>query len=564
MRESGIALQADLDEIFARLDAIENIPPPVEEEPPLIINLMVSKVSSRGNASVIDEALIRALEQVFVFLDTDLSVDQVVFYLDNELIRTENLRPFDLAGGTVESANPTVFLDGLHTIKAEVTLLDGNLIIEKSFNVAPQIITEPEPPAQGDIPSGALLIDPGDDYITLLNNAGPDAVVAIRGEWDNFSWHIDNPIKKLYVRGVLDGGMQLQHAIFADENSPPNIEFDFGNSEFRYYNSPQQKAAIQLSDTVGYILSGGHMHHNAWRGYTVGAQMVWTDPIATWNGNAGAGGARLHGTRIVRPVSNYNNWIWELTEQDVQNLVARTDNWTIDPYVYSIKHYGKGIGWEGGAWKFVRCRDVEVIEPISLYNGGGGPWFDFPLENCHIYGGDSMYNLRPGVVFEITTGPGGIHAGPDGKPHRAWYNGLAKEIRSSTGQLLQVGDQWAWGGQVLLQDTADYMVEDVDVKVREDNGDGIVLVYQARRVGGDGPLYNDGSRNTMRNTRQVFEGEHGHTGTFGGPGRGNIQFIDKNEYILPSPNSRRFSLDPNKLNFAEWQAAGFDVNGSIG
>ena len=101
--------------------------------------LAVSENSNRSNASELSGANVE--DDIFVFVTPEDGVDSVQFFLDgsNNVFQTEKWAPYDFAGTSGESGNPfdtDGLSDGVHNIRAEITLDNGDVVtVDSSFTV---------------------------------------------------------------------------------------------------------------------------------------------------------------------------------------------------------------------------------------------------------------------------------------------------------------------------------------------------------------------------------------------------------------------------------------------
>lgn len=110
---------------------------------PSQFELMLSPSPDRSNPMALNGATV--VGDIYVFVPDLGNVSQVRFYLDNPQAtgtptQTENLAPYDLAGGSSTQAQPfdtTTLADGSHTLTAEVVTTDnGTHVLSDFFSVA--------------------------------------------------------------------------------------------------------------------------------------------------------------------------------------------------------------------------------------------------------------------------------------------------------------------------------------------------------------------------------------------------------------------------------------------
>jgi len=110
--------------------------------------LLLSTNSNRSNAVKLDGQTISG--DVYIFLNPEANVSQVVFSIDGQTHNTENYAPYDL-GVPFDSASLS---NGSHTISALVRLQDGtsdtvsaNCMVENSTSNNPPPATPSDPPS---------------------------------------------------------------------------------------------------------------------------------------------------------------------------------------------------------------------------------------------------------------------------------------------------------------------------------------------------------------------------------------------------------------------------------
>jgi hypothetical protein len=113
-------------------------PAPPEPAPqPSGMDLVYSTVAARDDALPLGGATVSG--DIFAFLRHGVSIQRVQFYIDGQLVQTENSAPYDLAGGSVSAATPfatTGLADGEHEIEARITLANGSSTTTRArFNV---------------------------------------------------------------------------------------------------------------------------------------------------------------------------------------------------------------------------------------------------------------------------------------------------------------------------------------------------------------------------------------------------------------------------------------------
>jgi hypothetical protein len=93
----------------------------------VIYEILQSFSSDRTGALPLDDTEVKEL--IYPFVEPVTDIKSVVYYVDGVLAQTENVAPFDLAGGSETKANPfdtSALSIGTHTIQAEITKVDGS------------------------------------------------------------------------------------------------------------------------------------------------------------------------------------------------------------------------------------------------------------------------------------------------------------------------------------------------------------------------------------------------------------------------------------------------------
>jgi Viral BACON domain len=166
--------------------------PPPGEDPPYA--LMVSTRADRGGAVPLAGQVVSG--DIRVFTAPDTGVDEVTFWIDDPdrsdaAYRREGNGPFDLAGGSVATADPydTGDLnDGPHTVTAALKLLNGTTeVIHAAFTVRNNA---PPPPGLAFTPSSLTLsATEGDPAIARdVTLAASDATAASYTVSSNAAW----------------------------------------------------------------------------------------------------------------------------------------------------------------------------------------------------------------------------------------------------------------------------------------------------------------------------------------------------------------------------------------
>ncbi len=120
------------------LAAVDGIGNP---DQPDFYGFWLSDSTDRIDSKPLDDGVIVRGDEICIYVQPEVDVDQVTFFLDGSLQQVERLAPFDFAGtGTNLACNlyDTINLTvGEHTLAAEIEFFDGTMItIESTFQVS--------------------------------------------------------------------------------------------------------------------------------------------------------------------------------------------------------------------------------------------------------------------------------------------------------------------------------------------------------------------------------------------------------------------------------------------
>jgi hypothetical protein len=105
---------------------------------PCFYEIMVSSKPDRSAATPLDGRDLK--DNMYAFIEPVTDIQKVEFFIDGDLHQTENYTPFDLAGGSMELANPfdtESLSQGRHTIDAKISKTDGSFeVITADINVS--------------------------------------------------------------------------------------------------------------------------------------------------------------------------------------------------------------------------------------------------------------------------------------------------------------------------------------------------------------------------------------------------------------------------------------------
>ena len=206
--------------------------------------------SSASGADTADLSGQTVDSDIFVSVLPDSDVDRVQFFIDGELVKTENFAPFDLQGGRGGSANPFDTNDlsnGNHVITAELLFNDQSTdLIRAVFTVDNDDASRPEPDDD---------LDGLHEDITRLADIAPEEILRAprAGYLDSYSvgdrcycesnfdhnisdLRVDTPVGNITVREACDiigrGPGPDGRPVYNDiqcGNGPPN---DAGDEDY--------------------------------------------------------------------------------------------------------------------------------------------------------------------------------------------------------------------------------------------------------------------------------------------------------------------------------------------
>ena len=228
------------------------------------------------------------------------------------------------------------------------------------------------------------------------------------------------------------------------------------------------------------------------------------------------------------------------------NVIAK-NNWA-----------GFSTGWEAGGGKMSRTTGLVVEHNVIHDNLGPGIWTD--IDNLHAtYRGNLVYN----------------NAG-DGIKHEISYDAhIVDNVCCLNGRDQDV---WLWGSNVLVQNSRNVVVSGNTIVVGR-YGNAIGLIQQSRGSGhgpGYGPhlTYN----NLVANNTVVYLASWGKSagGNAGGSAgvvadykatglfeHGGNRFERNRWHMANVSDARRWAWNESKDDFGEWNAAGFDLLGTV-
>ena len=228
-------------------------------------------------------------------------------------------------------------------------------------------------------------------------------------------------------------------------------------------------------------------------------------------------------------------------------IVGNHGGVVLDSVEIAFNNYARfDAGWEAGGTKFSYADGLVVRNSCVHNNYGPGLWTD--IDNRNI-----LYEKNK--VFENAS---------DGIKHEISFDAV---IRNNVSARNGYGhDIWAWGSQILIQNSSNVQVYDNVAEVSPDYGNGVSIVYQERGTGKLGEYRSSG--NTIRNNLVIYRGKRGLGGIFADHEREKFysdktNILDKNKYVAPSPDHRYWEVGVGEVTWDALQKAGSERNGTF-
>lgn len=198
-------------------------------------------------------------------------------------------------------------------------------------------------------------------------------------------------------------------------------------------------------------------------------------------------------------------------------------------------------GWEAGGSKFANTNRLVVRGNCVHHNGGPGLWTD--INNM-----DTLYEKN--VVFANDK---------EGIFHEISYDAVIRD--NLVGNNAPEGVGWLYGSNILISTSKNVQVTGNIVEVSAAYGNGIGIIWQDR--GSDWAS----TGNTVTGNDVTFLGSSGEQGAAAdfSPATTEIflhNTFDNNTYHMTDLSDQHFAWDNGSRDFAAFQSAGQDVNGT--
>lgn len=325
------------------------------------------------------------------------------------------------------------------------------------------------------------------------------------------TWHFDYDNGRVYV-GSDPSGRTVERGLAdrAFDGSASNVRIR--NLVIEKYATRFQEGAIHGNESDGWIVEDNVVRLNHGVGIMIGNRMqVLANKIVS-NGQLGLGGigddVLVEGNELA-----YNNYA------------------------------GVSTGWEAGATKFVKTRNLIVRRNHVHNNYGKALWTDI----------DNIYTLYEENVVEDN--------GHQGIFHEISYDAI---IRNNTIRRngFERADSWVRAAGIFIANSPNV---EIYGNILEDNYHGITGVQQPRGEGRHGPYLlrnlwvHDNEVRMSRGLNGVAR-DDGDEDVFSATG--NNRF-DRNTYIVSDTDKSWFAWDNGGRSWDSWRAYNHDVNGKI-
>ena len=321
------------------------------------------------------------------------------------------------------------------------------------------------------------------------------------------TWFFDYALDRVYV-GADPAGHEVELSTTAQAFHGTAPDVRIAGLMVERYAARAQSGAIDGSDSTGWLVESNELRFNHGYGLRVGHGMQVLDNYVHHNGQLGMGGVG----------------------DDV--LVAGNEIAHNHTANYSE-------AWEAGGTKFAVSENLVLRDNWVHHNAGRGVWTDIDNVNVLIANNLVEWNERGGIVHEI-----GYEAVI--RDNVARYNGLGFGL-------------WAWGAQILVQNSSDTQVTGNHVMVSEQGGNGITIVHQDRGDGPRGPYRAE--RVTVMDNVIRHQGNTGVNGAPDGCELGNR--FDSNIYeALADWFTSNGFMWCGDITWEQFQAAGHEANGT--
>lgn len=353
---------------------------------------------------------------------------------------------------------------------------------------------------------GAIRIEPGDSLLMTVRDSPPGSTFVIAA-----GRHVGQSVTPrsgdvfLGEEGaILDGDFSAVYAISAHDMDAPVRDVVISGITFERYATPPQLGTIGGGGGNNWLMEGNEVRYSRGGGIEIGSGSIVRNNYVHHNEQIGLHiGSRTRGVLVEGNEIAFNNFE--------------------DQY---------DMAWEAGGAKFVFTEDLVVRKNYVHDNRGAGLWTD----------GDNIGTIYEGNVVMDNAGPGIFHE-----------ISYSAEIRGN--HVVGNASDFYFGG-ILVANSSNVTVTG---NVLESNFGGIFAVQDDRGEGDLGPyvVENLVVEGNLTSLDEGWSGLRRNTNDYD-PALANVSF-EGNKYVSDEPESWFWIDQP--LEFAEWQALGFDDSG---
>lgn len=340
------------------------------------------------------------------------------------------------------------------------------------------------------------------------------------------TWYFDYSGDRIYMGSDPTGRRvevsQGRYAFQCPAGTCPNVTVR-GLTVEKFAN-PAQTGAVQMKPNRGWLVEDSVLRLNHGAGVNVHDLAVVRRNVIEGNGQLG-----LHGSGA------------EISQALIEGNEIAYNNYA-----------GYSDGWEAGGFKFATsARNLTFRNNYVHHNQGPGMWTDYVSEGTVYEGNRVEYNASMGIEHEISLG--------------AVIRNNVVRYNGTVGM-----DAWAFGAQIMVQNSSNVEVYGNVVVVGAGSGDGITVVQQNRVVYGSPRPAVD---NYIHDNEVWYLGNVGQSGIFADSPTGTAPPLDKqsawsrnrfdrNIYHAPRLDSSRWETNGSAMNWAAFRAAGQEPNGT--
>lgn len=561
-----------------RLTALEGDPPPPPPPPEIILHLAWSQFRDRIMPDRLDGDHLAG--EVAIFVEGDESnIAAVEFSINGHWVRTEGFAPYDLGGtaadGLANLYNVDALSPGIHQVEARVawvqpqTLPDGSTETSRTLTGAFQVdeVAPPPPP-------------PPDGHDEVVAGLDPQAAYT--------------PGRELWYLAGVHGGTSLQVAPGANQDRlvlKAGAELNGlvpDAAARRVWDAPAAGRRFPfrgLRDAIGITIEGegdaftsdAHAVIRDWQCYQqqgalggdgFGANATVANIELVGNGYAGLRGGPGIDAQHLHIHGNAQQGMAGVFGGSAQRRGRYADN---------HEHHNNTLGIDAlieTAAKFVRSANFDFIDNEVHDQVGVGIWGDIANGPGVVIARNHVYDCTGvGISWELNL-PSGDPI-PDGLD---FYVEIFDNIVERCGQR---DSNWLWGAQILLQNASRCWVHGNTVVTGPGSPDGIAIINQYRTLYGEQVIVS--TQNLVEDNDVKYGGVAGQTGivddrqahrggkvaytdgTLNASGLSGQNLFLRNRYYGSAAKlaSRAWTDNGQNLLWAEWQAAGQDVGGSL-